>query len=151
MHTPGKGVRYKRCDVCLDTHIHHHGRLENGKATILETRRSRDSGITAVFHKFLFVISMCIERHKCSQCAQMFSMRVGRGNTQFCARAICLLFWLTKRRTHRGQRVGPPNYSLWRRETQESNLYEQIRMVLSFKTPGSGLARRLCAEWRSIR
>jgi hypothetical protein len=35
-HTPGKSVRYKRGDVCLDTHLHHYGLLENGGLTILE-------------------------------------------------------------------------------------------------------------------
>ena len=36
-HTPAEQVRYKRGDVCLDTHLHHYGLLQNGHLTILST------------------------------------------------------------------------------------------------------------------
>jgi len=35
-HTPGHEVRYKKGDVCLDTHLHHYGLLEDGELTIVE-------------------------------------------------------------------------------------------------------------------
>jgi hypothetical protein len=35
-HTPGTEVRYKRDNVCIDTHLHHYGLLENGELKILE-------------------------------------------------------------------------------------------------------------------
>lgn len=38
-HTPGREVRYKKDDVCLDTHLHHYGLLEHGELTIMEQQR----------------------------------------------------------------------------------------------------------------
>ncbi len=35
-HTPGAEVRFRKNDVCLDTHLRHYGLLEDGKLTILE-------------------------------------------------------------------------------------------------------------------
>jgi len=35
-HTPGAEVRFKKNDVCLDTHLRHYGLLEDGKLTILQ-------------------------------------------------------------------------------------------------------------------
>jgi hypothetical protein len=35
-HTPAADVRYKGNSVCLDTHLHHYGLLDNGELTILE-------------------------------------------------------------------------------------------------------------------
>jgi hypothetical protein len=35
-HTPAHEVRYKQRDVCIDTHLHHYGLLEDGELTILE-------------------------------------------------------------------------------------------------------------------
>jgi hypothetical protein len=35
-HTPGREVRYKGNSICLDTHLHHYGLLENGELTVLE-------------------------------------------------------------------------------------------------------------------
>jgi hypothetical protein len=34
-HTPAEQVRYKRGDVCLDTHLHHYGVLQDGELAIL--------------------------------------------------------------------------------------------------------------------
>lgn len=35
-HTPAAEVRFRRNDVCLDTHLRHYGVLEDGKLSILE-------------------------------------------------------------------------------------------------------------------
>ena len=35
-HTPAGEVRYKKGDVCLDTHLRHYGLVENGELTVLE-------------------------------------------------------------------------------------------------------------------
>jgi hypothetical protein len=34
-HTPAREVRYKGNSICLDTHLHHYGLLENGELTVL--------------------------------------------------------------------------------------------------------------------
>lgn len=35
-HTPGAQARYKGENVCLDTHLHHYGLLEDGELTVLD-------------------------------------------------------------------------------------------------------------------